>query len=454
MTPQATNKLLVWDLKFDEKGQLTAPVAEDFLDQVIDAGVEDLFMFSHGWGTSENAASELYDDMFPRILEAATRTAGIGKMGFVGIYWPSLSFPPTPATPPPAADATQAGSGAVVDLNAGTAALSGSEIAASLQPGFADPAQRQTVMEIGQLIDQGETKVGSDETNAEKEERLRQIHLRLLSLVPSAPNGEFEDSGETALLTADPTMGYQAAAEVFGSAPPGSAMQGIGDWFNRAINGAKDVMRVLSYTIMKSRAGDIGRGGLGPLLETLRGQPSSVRVHLIGHSFGARLVSFALSGISAPEKSPVASLLLLQGAFSHWSFAHEQDNPFDSPGALNAFADRVHGPLVATFSIHDWAVSVWYPKASFLAGQDAQAQAAGQWGGMGADGYQAVNPLEDRVMSADGNTNYGFTPRTFYRVNAASVINDVEGQSFSGAHSDIRKNPVAALAADAAAAHA
>ena len=63
---------------------------------------------------------------------------------------------------------------------------------------------------------------------------------------------------------------------------------------------------------------------------------STRRVHLIGHSFGARLVSFALAGIDSPQRSPVASLLLVQGAFSHWSFAHAQDNPFGRPGALNA----------------------------------------------------------------------------------------------------------------------
>ncbi|GAF45252.1 hypothetical protein RW1_019_00030 [Rhodococcus wratislaviensis NBRC 100605] len=55
---------------------------------------------------------------------------------------------------------------------------------------------------------------------------------------------------------------YQAAADAFGSAPRGSSGQDIGDWFSKAINGAKDVMRVFSYTIMKSRAGDIGRTGL------------------------------------------------------------------------------------------------------------------------------------------------------------------------------------------------
>ncbi|MFF4287511.1 hypothetical protein ACFY0R_19635 [Streptomyces sp. NPDC001633] len=454
MTQQATNAP-VWDLEFDEKGRLTAPAEGDFLDQVIAEGVDDLFMFSHGWGTSESNARGLYQEMFPMIQDAATDAADLGKVGFAGIYWPSLWFPPTQATPPPAAGATQAGSGALVDLNAGTTALSGREIAESLQPGFADPAQQQKVRDIGRLIDQGEAAVGSNESDAAKEERLRQIHQLLKSLVPPAPDGEFEDSGETALLlTADPKTGYQAAAEAFGSAPPGSATQGIGDWFSQAINGAKDAVRVLSYTIMKARAGDIGRGALGPLLEALHGRSSSVRVHLIGHSFGARLVSFALSGIRAPANSPVASLLLLQGAFSHWSFSHAKDNPFGSAGALNAFADRVHGPLVATFSVHDWAVGVWYPKASFLARQDSQAEAVGRWGGMGADGYQAVNPSEDRVMPPDGNTNYGFAPGTFYRVNAAGVINNVKGESFSGAHSDIRKRPVAALAVDAAAAHA
>ena len=82
---------------------------------------------------------------------------------------------------------------------------------------------------------------------------------------------------------------------------------------------------MLSYTVMKARAGDIGRGGLGPLLVGLHRRSPAVRVHLIGHSFGARLVSFALAGIGSPAESPVASLLLVQGAFSHWSFAHAQD---------------------------------------------------------------------------------------------------------------------------------
>jgi hypothetical protein len=445
----------VWDLAFDEKGRLTAPTSDAFLGEVSAEGVVDLFVFSHGWGTSEAGARGLYGAMFPLIRDAASGVAGIGKVGFAGIYWPSLWFPDTPATPPRPAGSTQAGDGAMEDESAGTTVLSGAEIAESLLPGFEDPAQQETLVAIGRLIDEGTAAVGSGEPDEVKEQRLRQLHELLQSLVPPAPDGEFEDAGETALLlTDDPRRDYQAVAEAFGSAPPGASTEGVGDWFANAINGAKDAMRVFSYTVMKARAGDIGRAGLGPLLAALHGRSPAVRVHLIGHSFGARLVSFALSGIATPADSPVASLLLMQGAFSHWSFAHAQDNPFGRPGALHTYAGRVHGPLVATFSPHDWAVGRWYPKASFLSRQDTQAAVAGRWGGMGADGYQAVAPAVDRSMPAAGGMDYEFTPGTFYRVDAASVINNVKDQPFAGAHSDIRKPALAQLAVAAAAANA
>ncbi|MFD0409244.1 hypothetical protein [Kitasatospora sp. NPDC127116] len=445
----------VWDLAFDEKGVLTAPAAGDFLDEVTAEGVTDLFVFSHGWGVDEQSARELYDAMFPLIRQAGSGAANLGTVGFAGVHWPALWFPPTPATPPPAVASPQAGDGALLDLSAGTAAVSGADIAASLGKGFADPEQQRTVAEIGRRIDEAVAAAGAAEPDAAKEQRLGRIHELIRSLVPPpGPDGGFEDAGETALLLdADPRTSYRAAAEAFGSAPPGSSTQGIGDWFQHAVNGAKDVLRVLSFSIMKARAGDIGRGGLGPLLATLHGRSPGLRVHLLGHSFGARLVSFALAGVGAPADSPVASLLLIQGAFSHWSFAHAQDNPFGSAGALNAFADRVRGPLVSTYSVHDWAVGVWYPKASFLARQDSEADVAGRWDGMGADGYQAVAPTGDRVMPAEGGIDYAFVPGTFYRVNAAAVIDNVAGEPFSGAHSDIRKPQVAALAAAAAAAH-
>jgi hypothetical protein len=440
----------VWDLDFDERGALIRPARDGFLTDVAGEQVEDLFVVSHGWNTSAGSARNLYDAMFPLIRQAAG-AAGLGRSGFVGIYWPSLWFPPTPANPPAAAGSIQEDGGPVLDAAAGTEQVTGAEIAESLLPSFADPAQRATLREIGRLIDEGE-EAGPVMSDAAQREHIQRIHDLLGSLVPATSAEESEDAGELDLLhAADPVTAYQATAEAFGTVPPGSP-QGVGDWFRKAINGVKDGVRVFSYTTMKARAGDIGRNGLGPMLAELHTRSSAVRVHLVGHSFGARLVSFALAGVGPAAASPVRSLVLLQAAFSHWAFAHERDNPFGKGGALHAVADRVHGPLISTFSSFDWAVGVWYPKASFLARQDtAGSDGAGErWGGLGAHGFQAVDRLEDRVMPRSG-ADYQFKPGVFYRIDAANVINDVAGQSFSGAHSDIGKVPVAELIVSAAA---
>ena len=122
------------------------------------------------------------------------------------------------------------------------------------------------------------------------------------------------------------------------AASPGSATRWAGCW-----HGAKEALRQATYWQMKNRAGTVGRNGLGPLLGRL---PAGVRVHLVGHSFGARLVSFALAGLPAGAPSPVRAVTLLQGAFSHFAFASPL--PFDAgrSGALAGMLARIDGPLV------------------------------------------------------------------------------------------------------------
>jgi pimeloyl-ACP methyl ester carboxylesterase len=257
-----------------------------------------------------------------------------------------------------------------------------------------------------------------------------------------------EDSGETALFTTDdPRDAYEKLSVVMGSAPPESDVQGIGDFFGKVWNGAKDALRVGSYYQMKGRAGDIGRSGLASVLVALQTAAPTVRVHLIGHSFGARLVAFSLAGIAGPEQSPVASLTLVQGAFSHWSFS-DGSTDIGIQGALSGFQNRVKGPLCATYSTADWAVGNWYPKASFLSQQDNQdSEDANRWGGMGADGYRGVT-AHDFSLPLTGQEV--FAPGEFHRADGNFVITDTSQSSFAGAHSDIQKPEVAAFIVAAA----
>jgi hypothetical protein len=94
-------------------------------------------------------------------------------------------------------------------------------------------------------------------------------------------------------------LGSQAQER--GSAIGGGAV-GLGNPFKKLWDGAKDALRIATYWQMKTRAGVVGRQGLGKVLTRLVNEVPGLRVHLLGHSFGARLVSFSLSGF--PIRSP------------------------------------------------------------------------------------------------------------------------------------------------------
>jgi hypothetical protein len=218
----------------------------------------------------------------------------------------------------------------------------------------------------------------------------------------------------------------------------GSGEAGIGDLARGIWNGAKEALRQATYWEMKNRAGTVGRKGLGPLIGQLHGAAPQLRVHLIGHSFGARLVSYALTGVpDGLTPSPVKSVTLLQGAFSHFAFARPL--PFDASrnGALAGMNARIDGPLTVCFSVHDGAVGNLYPLASIASGDDS---AAGhdrlyRWGGMGADGAQGVDAALDAIQPAGPDAAYRFSPDKILNIDASEIVR--RGGPPSGAHSDI-----------------
>jgi pimeloyl-ACP methyl ester carboxylesterase len=170
-------------------------------------------------------------------------------------------------------------------------------------------------------------------------------------------------------------------------------------------------------------------------------------VHLVGHSFGGRLVSFALRGLPEGVRS-VKSVTLLQGAFSHYTFAARLPHDTRAGGVLQGQQNRVDGPLVCCFSRHDSALGTLYPLASRMAG-DARGVAAfdlgrtlgAKWGAMGHDGVQAV-PGTSSVSLADALL--GRLPvKGCVNVDAAPVVR--RGGPPAGAHSDICHRELARL---------
>jgi hypothetical protein len=415
------NGLPYYEIYFNADGTLdtTTGHGDGGLPAAVAAGgITDMFVLSHGWNNGADSARDLYQSMFSLLSDQLGTHRSTSAA--VGIIWPSLLFPdddPVTAPPVPA---------------------TGSQLAAALAPAF--PDQQNHLETLGQLLDQ----------KPQDPDKLTEFHTLATGLVTTQPQGS-EDTGESALLTSDTVtvLGHAAAMAPVTT----SGAQGAGDLFGGLWSGAREVLRTLSYYEMKNRAGVVGQNGLGPLLGKLTGPSGGPRVHLMGHSFGARLVSYALAGLpqdATGAASPVKSLTLIQGAFSHFTFASSLPFDGDRPGTLAAVGKKVDGPLLATFSSADRAVGWWYPTASMLARQDAQAaeELTYRWGAMGHDGYQH-NPAVQVIPLAEAGKPYDFAAGTFYALDGNAVIK-ANQSAFSGAHSDIRHPQILWAVAEAA----
>ena len=124
------------------------------------------------------------------------------------------------------------------------------------------------------------------------------------------------------------------------------------------------LIRVATAVLMKDRAATVGAQGVADLLLRLQATPSSKlperrRIHVVGHSYGAKVMLAALS--SAPATLGVDSVLLLQPAVSAWCFTEG--------GAYRPALERTRQPLVTTFSKNDSALNRVQGKNAALGGE-------------------------------------------------------------------------------------
>ncbi|MEV7524764.1 serine-threonine protein kinase [Streptomyces sp. NPDC091371] len=376
----------------------------------------DLLVFAHGWNSDRSTSTRLYDRFFapfPGLVGPGVR------LGYVGVVWPSIRFSDEPI---PDFDAP----GALAEPGFGTALDPGTRQAlGGFWPGrdaelerIAElleerPGSEAAFAEFGALVGRlvgvdGLSAVAAQEVPAifteEAVEVCRSLSLALVEAGAAPPPGAGDERGLTA----------------------GGGLRGL--W-----GGAKELLRQASYYQMKRRAGVVGERGLGPFLTELAAARPALRIHLIGHSFGARLVSFSLRALPDGARY-VGSLTLLQGAFSHYAFCDRLPHDKGHGGALRGLQRRVDGPVVACHSPHDSALKVFYPLASRMAGDSAGLLGFdGRWGAIGHDGVQAV-PGAPR-LALDAALREGVPSSGCVSVDAGSVVR--RGGAPSGAHSDI-----------------
>ncbi|MEU1011541.1 serine-threonine protein kinase [Streptomyces sp. NPDC005890] len=406
-----------WELTFDADGDADGPERDRLAAQVTEHGLRDLIVFSHGWNNDRSGATALYRRFFAPIPKLAPKA----RLGYVGVIWPSMRFSDEPIPDFPK-------SVAAVEAEAAPRPALDKDSRRALLEAF--PGRAPVLDQLARMLDErpdgarGLTEFG----------RL----VRLLLDTDGDPGvADTDEQGEPAVFGEDPVTACEQFAAALAALGPEGGEPGFS--LPNPWDGAKELLRQATYYRMKRRAGTVGERGLGPVLGQVAGAAPGVRVHLVGHSFGGRLVAFALRGLPAGVDT-VKSVTLLQGAFSHYAFADRLPHAPDRSGALKGRQRRVDGPLVCCYSHFDAALGTFYPLASRLAGDDracAGSEIAAvlgpRWGAMGHDGVQAVPDTARLDLTAALG---GPLPGSgCVNVDAAAVVR--RGGAPTGAHSDI-----------------
>ena len=423
-----------YPVEFTKDGQLANPArADELLAGLTADHTTDLLVLSHGWNNNMADARDLYSRFLGCVrplLDAAQPSQDLAGRRFavLGVFWPSVMF----------ADA---------ELSAANAAgldspVTNDMIVAELErlKGVFDAPDADNKLTQAQAL--VPKLVNHESAQARFADLLRAV------LAPSeqadtdaAATFQAMDGADLfARLSAPPPAGAgpaapaapAPAAAVAATDPPlAGHAAGIGSGLFGGIKAAAmNVLNLTTYYQMKNRAGLVGQGAVNALLRRVRATLPAVRLHLVGHSFGCRLLSAATAGADSASGVKVDSMTLLQGAFSHYGFSDKYDTGGHAGFFRQVLANHlVAGPILVSHTRNDRAVGTMYPLASRLAGQVAAAlgDANDQYGGLGSNGAQKTPEARNGQLQDVGAT---------YAFGAGQVYNLLADAYISG-HSDI-----------------
>jgi hypothetical protein len=386
----------------------------------------DVLLIAHGWNNDIAEAERLFTELVGNAADLARTRAPDRRWAVVGLVWPSVRW---------ADEGQLAGHGLSIGgdlpalLDAITERVEDAAVAAHL---------RRLAGELDTSADARTGFLALLRGLLPAEPEVRDDDPLPAALRAGAAEEVFAQAGEAELAVRaddEPAAVPAGAADL----PPGThpdfltgtgpAAAGFSPADLDPTRLARRLLNVTTYYTMKARAGSVGTAGVAPLLARLAGLPGRRRLHLAGHSFGARVVSAA----AAAAEVPVASVTLLQGAFSHRGFS-------DAGSPQGAFrrlltGPQLAGPVVVTHTHNDKAVLLAYAVASRLAHQVAAGlgDAGDPYGGLGANGAVATTEVDAGTLG-DENTGYRFASRR---------ITNLRADRFVAGHLDVRNRAVA-----------
>lgn len=424
--------IAVFELEFDKNGKLFDAAQLDALTRHLDAAhATDLILFAHGWNNDLADARKLYTRFFAELgafVPAMGQGAANGARVFAAgvLLWPSKKFTDKDLIP-----------------GGGAAALSSQEkavIRARLKDLAKEPVRLGKTAPASaakrRKIAKAEALLKTIETDPKAQEEFVRIVRSLLSDRAAHSDDGTKDLfkvKERKLLVnlskpvfAAPAVSAGGAAAGFSTLSTG-ASGGAADLGDGIVSGIRRFLNLTTYYQMKERAGTVGANGVASAIDKIRTKRPQIRLHLVGHSFGGRVVTAATDAIGGKHK--IDSLTLLQAAFSHNGLAPKFDGKSDGFFRKVVTGKKVRGPILVTCTKNDKAVGIAYPLASRLGGQNAAALGDENdvYGGIGRNGA-VKTPEAVKGMLLAANAAYDFAAGKIYNLTADAFIAD---------HSDI-----------------
>ncbi|MBH0237467.1 hypothetical protein [Methylobrevis albus] len=391
-------------LEFDKKGHLVdSDAAAAAAALIAGPAITDVVVISHGWKNTKDDATKLYGTLWQNTVAAA---GGPDPQHFaiIGVLWPAKAFS-TDFDAIALADA--AGGGALSADGAGGGDLGDAAFDAVVAEfskfvDIDDPAVQQLLADCAAVRADGEIP-------SERGDRMRRSGAAAVGMAEADADPELRDDAAPYLDPPDPALFFSALTHPpsFAVDPDVGSAQGLGDTVSGLFNGARAAvarfLNQLTYFEMKKRAGVVGTA-LGKTVLPAIAPAAPRNLHLVGHSFGARLVTAAAAALPepVPPKFSFASLTLLQGAFSHNALSKAPDG---TPGSFKSVGGRPKGPIAITHTHNDIACTLAYALASRLSRDVANAvgdknDAYGAMGANGAQGLPATMVAEHAGLAA------------------------------------------------------
>ncbi|HMF74643.1 MAG TPA: hypothetical protein VK604_03180 [Bryobacteraceae bacterium] len=383
-----------FSLNFDEKGVLQGAEFNE-LGQRAAAATDAIFL-AHGFRNSADDATSLYTKFLqtfrghlarPEFQEVAGR-----KFVVAGLFWPSLQLPESFKSQDggvQAADGDAPLSASLVQKLQDLKTVSPEhavqlDAAIALLPHVEDDAAAQDQFSdlLLALTDGGE--LDATEGLQQIRQQPGSVLLQKLSLPVILPT-QAADAGFD--------RGGVASLDDFTAGSANGSTQGIGSFFGSILGGVDKFINLTTWYIMKNRSGVVGANGVAKAVRDLKASNAAMRIHLVGHSLGGRLMAACAKSLAQSPLLQPDSVTLLEAAFSHYGFS-----PNNGKGTAGFFRDVidkkvVKGPLLETFSFQDTAVGANYAIASRLAGDNVKAigDASDEFGGIGRNGAQLTS---------------------------------------------------------------